>query len=1358
MVRRLFRTLLVGWGLLAAGQGAAQTLALRDYTLANGLPQSMVYGICQDNRGRLWAGTQGGVCVFDGQKFRTLTTAQGLPDNHVKSVAAAPDGTLWLGHNYGGVSFVEPGGRVRRCRPRGLGTPTGVFCVFPASRRTVWVATEERGLFRLECGPTDTTVTQYGAAAGLPSPFVRHVAAGPAGRVWVGTAAGLLLLDPRGGPAPPLPPEVQRVPVYHFQRVSDTLLWCATGRGMVRLSGNGTAAHPWRARRYGPAEGLCATPVLRVVQDRVGQVWATTAGGLSQLAAGASRFRCRASRSALDSDENNDLLEDREGNIWFAYDLGLAQHPADERFRQYGKPEGLPDNEVLAVLPVGAGRYWVGTRAGLVELQPRVPGESGPHSRPVPLRPGAANRYVRSLYRDRRGDNWLGTENGAARYRTATGQWTYFDQVPGLAGHDVVSINEDDRGRVWLATLGAGITVFDPATNRFKTFRAGRDGLISDVFWQVFRDRAGGLWLASDDHGLLRVDTEHDTFRRVDGQAPALSVGSVTEDPAGNLWLGTIGRGVLRYAPATGQVRAFGPEAGLQSSNPYFVQADSAGRVWVGTNRGLDCFDPRRGQTRSYGVNEGFLGQEASQNAVLLDRGGQLWVGTVNGLMHYDPARARPNRVAPVAQLAGLRIFLKDTAIGPKMELPARLNYLTFDYGGASLTNPDQVRYKYRLLGFEQTWAGPLAATSATYTNLAPGRYTFEVKAANEAGVWSARPATFAFTIRPPWWRTWWANALWLGCFGLVIYGVRAYTRTRERDRADRRLEHQALAHLQELDRVKTDFFTNVSHELRTPLTLILGPAEVLATEPADPAVRQQGGLVLRNARRLLALINQLLDLSKLEAGALRLLPTSGDAAALVRPLVASFASLAESRRIALRVEAPAGPMPLVFDASKLEEVLTNLLANALRFTPAGGTVTVTVAETVPTAAAPAGGVSIAVRDTGPGIAAEDLPHLFDRFYQANNLADDGLRTGTGIGLALVRELTALHGGTVAVASAPGAGATFTVQLPRGLRPVAGGTGPGAAGAPAAGPAPLPVAAPGPSSEPDDGAPDADLVLIIEDNDEVRAFIRASLAPAGYRVLEAADGLAGVALARAEVPDLVVSDVMMPGLDGYQVCQQLKTDPATSHVPVVLLTAKSDPDAKLEGLETGADCFLAKPFNPRELRAQVRNLLVLRQRLQARFAPGPALNLAEPEPPAAPRAPRPAALADPLAAHAAAVAGLPSLDQAFLRRVQEAVLRHLADEGFGVDQLGADVGMSRTQVHRKLKALTGQSPGENIRTVRLNRARALLQAQVSTVAEVAYQVGFGSPAAFSTAFSRQFGYPPSAAARHAEAVGGQADG
>ena len=557
-------------------------------------------------------------------------------------------------------------------------------------------------------------------------------------------------------------------------------------------------------------------------------------------------------------------------------------------------------------------------------------------------------------------------------------------------------------------------------------------------------------------------------------------------------------------------------------------------------------------------------------------------------------------------------------------------------------------------------------------------------------------------------------------------------TRAAELEQANHELQASLATtdKLQTLDGLKTNFFTNISHEFRTPLTLILGPAEEMAAESSDPAARRSGGLILRNAQRLLRLINQLLDLSKLEAGAMHLAPARADIAALARQLAATFASMAEAQGIRFSTQGPVR-LPFVFDAAKLEIVLTNLLSNALRFTPAGGEVALTWCELPATATGPPT-VELVVRDTGPGIAAAQQPHLFDRFYQGAHPTTPGAQPGTGVGLALVKELTELHGGSVAVHSTNGRGATFTVRLPAGLVPAAPES--------AEGNFPHQLYVPLETTAEEtllDGmeevipAPEADLVLFIEDNADVREFIRTSLAPAGYRLLEATDGRHGLELALEHVPDLVVSDVMMPGLDGYGVVRQLKAHPATSHVPVVLLTAKATATDRLEGLETGADAYLSKPFAARELRAQVRNLLALRERTHsfARTAQQLVAGYDQPGPEA------------PAAPH------LSALDQRFLNKVAASVEENLAESDFDVDQLSSAVALSRTQMQRKLRALTGQAPAEYIRLARLHRALELLREQAGTVSEIGYQVGFVSPAHFSRVFARQYGYPPSEVGR-----------
>ncbi|UOQ68741.1 hybrid sensor histidine kinase/response regulator transcription factor [Hymenobacter volaticus] len=519
---------------------------------------------------------------------------------------------------------------------------------------------------------------------------------------------------------------------------------------------------------------------------------------------------------------------------------------------------------------------------------------------------------------------------------------------------------------------------------------------------------------------------------------------------------------------------------------------------------------------------------------------------------------------------------------------------------------------------------------------------------------------------------------------------------------------------LRTLDQEKTRFFTNITHEFRTPLTLMLGPAAQITAGTRESATRQQAELIHRNAQRLLHLINQLLDLSRLEAGPQVLHLVPGEVVGFVRGLVGSFESFAQQRGLTYGFEAALSTLYVEFDADKLEKVLINLLSNAFKFTPKGGEVTVQLrAEAAPELDAHSMWVELMVRDTGCGIAPAHMPHVFDRFYQVDS-TDTREQEGTGIGLALSKELMVLHGGTITLASEVGQGTRVVVRLPLPLAatstvPVTAATGPAVEHAQLAASGSMLATA----------LPQAPLLLLIEDNADMRAYLRTILA-ADYQLLEAENGAAGVALATEQLPDLILTDAMMPRLDGYGVCRTLKQDERTSHIPIVLLTAKADLTSKLHGLDTGADAYLTKPFLRAELLAQLRNLVRSRQQLQEAYRRS--LIDLPPSP--------------------------PSMEQVFLAKVQQVIERFLDDETFSVEILGHELGLSRTQLHRKLKALTDQAPGDFIRLIRMQRAHELLANGAATVSEVAYQVGYSNPANFSTSFSRHFGYAPSSTPRH----------
>jgi signal transduction histidine kinase/DNA-binding response OmpR family regulator len=740
------------------------------------------------------------------------------------------------------------------------------------------------------------------------------------------------------------------------------------------------------------------------------------------------------------------------------------------------------------------------------------------------------------------------------------------------------------------------------------------------------------------------------------------------------------------------------------------------------------------GSITAFTAAQGLQDNEFNTQAFYKAANGELLFGGVNGLNHFFPEAVLPDTTPPPVFIVGLRINHHNAAFGsPESPLNQPLeflralrlshdqNNLSFEFAVLDFTDPAKNRYRYRLVGVDPDWVETGTIRFAHFTHLAPGSYTFLVQGNNGEGAWQSAANPISITVLPPWWR----SRVAIMAYILLLFwgGWQAYQFQLRRVQLREQLayEHRETARVKALEQMKTNFFSNVTHEFRTPLALILEPARRILAKTTEPETRKNARHIEANSHRLLRLVNELLDMAKLENGSMGLDLRHGNFAEMVREVYRAFLPLAEQRGVQLSLQiAPDIPVCL-FDTNKTETVLNNLLSNALKFTPEGGMVSLRVSRNDGTEAQKDSGVSILqhapciiieVADTGIGIPAEALGKVFERFYQVDE-TDTRVGAGTGIGLALSKELAERMGGNISVESKPGKGSVFTCRIP-----VVEGVD-------------VPETATGAPESPvfeeksmaRVGDTDRPMALLIEDNAELRAFVNQCICEY-WQVVEASNGVEGVLKAVELVPDIVISDLMMPLKDGYAVCDDLKNNELTAHIPVILLTAKSTMDAKVKGLRTGADDYLTKPFNTDELLARMENLVELRRRLRQRYSQLP---------------PAPAAPGGTFAVGE----HLSSPDREFLRRFTAMVEQYLSDETISVEDLAQKMLISRVQLHRKLKAITDQNVTDFVRNYRLDRAMAMLRNREGMVYEVAARVGFGSEKYFSRAFKEKFGVSPS---------------
>ncbi|HZK07066.1 MAG TPA: two-component regulator propeller domain-containing protein [Bacteroidales bacterium] len=970
---------------------------------------------------------------------------------------------------------------------------------------------------------------------------------------------------------------------------------------------------------------------------------------------------------------------------------------------------------------------------------------------------------ISAMYEDHDQNLWFGTWAGLNHYDYNTNSFTRFqhdlDDSATISQNIIESVVEDSHGTLWIGTRN-GLNIMDRETGKFIRFYPDDNdstSILNHDIRVIFEDSYGELWFGGDYlERLNRKDTSfvHYLPDALDKSGTDRSViWGIEEDDSTNLWFSSSQGGILKLNRKNMTFTELTKNDGLPSNTINAIEIDDRGVVWASSNQGLSRVDPHDYSIRNFDMGDGLVSLEFINRSSYKDADGWLCFGSRDGFNVFHPDSIKENKILPPVYITSLSVagepkyFDKPLYELEDIELRYNENDFSFDFVALNYINSGKNQYAYMLEGYDEDWEYVGGRRTAYYTNLSPGNYTFRVKGSNNDGYWNEEGASLELLILSPFWKTWWAYLIYALAFAGLLYLVRRNELRKLYLRQELELEHQNAENLAELDIEKNKFFSNISHEFRTPLTLILGPLDRFIGTLNNEEQKQEINLVRRNARRLQTLINQLLSLSKLESGKMKLKARPENIVKLTSLFLQSFHSMAEDKGIKLEFESDAEEHIVYIDSIKFEKVVNNLLSNAFKFTEKGGKIKVSITllnpslrgETHGTPNLPKGvrGVQITFSDTGIGIRKEKLPHVFDRFYQVD---EQQMKTylGTGIGLALTKELVELHHGTITVDSEAGVGTTFTVFFPLGkdhltedeiyLRKVSNSD------------------AGKKISETDDDLLNDDylfsqdveikteikteviensnlpLLLIVEDNEDMRSYIKSHLV-GSYNIMEATNGKEGAEKAIERIPDLIVSDLMMPELDGNEMTLQLKTDERTSHIPIILLTAKVSKESKMEGLETGADDFLTKPFDADELLVRINNLIKQRKRLREVFGKKLSYSVS----------PKLTDLKD---------SGITSMDEQFLIKAYEVAEKGMSDSEFGVSSFSGQMGLSRMQLHRKLKAITDQSATEFIKIIRLNKAAVLLKSKSATVAEIAYDTGFSSPSYFSACFKEHFGETP----------------
>jgi signal transduction histidine kinase/ligand-binding sensor domain-containing protein/DNA-binding response OmpR family regulator len=1333
--------------------------------LSNGLSHNQVNAILKDSKGFLWFGTLSGLNRFDGYQFKTFKNdardTSSIIDDFVTGIFELPNHKLYLETRSGPNVYDNVSQRFIRdvkgyLRTLNINAPE-IKNVLRDNQGNFWFNALSDGVYKYNpaSGTTIHLKCTGKSDADLGRSPVSYIEKDQQGNIWViHRNKAIEQLNLKTG-------KVQkRILVFATQNPSehqdfrffvdkDADLWVYT---LNTQHGIDFYAQSTGVKRYidkGPG-ALNNNLINGVLQDAQGMIWiGTDHGGVNLLDKRNFSIRYLLNTEddpkSLSQNSITSLYKDAMGIIWIGtFKRGVSfYHEKILKFPLYShqgiNPSGLVYDDINRFAEDKKGNLWIGTNGGGLFYFNRSTGQFKRFKHDPGNPRSLSNDIIVSLFIDKSQTLWVGTYFGGLDRFDGNSFHNYKHNPKdksSLADDRVWDILEDRQGRFWVATLSGGLDQLDRQTGKFKHKRAGMPNSVgSDFISCLIEDKAGNIWIGtSDGVDKLNPSGKFQHFKSETGKKNALInniVYDVMEDSYGYIWIATRD-GMSRLNPKTNDFLNFDSSNGLTEKATLKIIEDKRRNLWVSTANGLFKMIVNKDKQhqftyafRKYDEHDGLQGSAFNANAGYITKKGELLFGGANGFNLFNPDDIKTDNIKPVIVLSELQISNKTVGIGEQidgrvplnksivftdtLELKYSQNSLTFGFAALNYFGPQKIKYRYRLEGFDQQWQELQEnLRRATYTNIDPGEYTFKVVSTDASGNWVDNEVRVKIVIHPPIWRTYFAYVMYVLSFGgsLLLLRHRGIKRTREEFLLEQ--ERQQGKRMHELDLLKIKFLTNVSHEFRTPLSLIITPLEKLIKQ-ADESEKQQLQMIQRNGRRLLNLVNQLLDFRRMEVQELKLHPKPGDIIAFIRELCMSFTDVADRKNICLNFIADRNNLTTRFDHDKIERILFNLLSNAFKFTPHGGKVSVELRSRY--TAGNKTELILKVQDTGIGIEADKIDRIFERFFQ-NDVPDSIVNQGSGIGLSITKEFVKLHGGEIQAESVVNAGSTFTVTLTFAEQQLNGNTSslPEALmlSSATSGSMDAPIALDRKSKKP--------VLILVEDNDDFRFYLKDNLKEF-YQIVEAVNGREGWQKILSLHPDLVVSDVSMPEMNGIELCRKIKLDKRTAHLPVILLTALTTDDEQLTGLDTGANDYMTKPFNFEILLSKIRNLLTQQALSKKTYQKQVDFKPQESE--------------------------VESNNDKFIRQLSTNLEKHLADSSYSVDQLSADMNMSRVGLYKKVLPLTGKSPVECIRSYRLEKSKPLLESQL-TIAEVAYRVGFSNPKHFSKYFKQEFGLLPSA--------------